>query len=255
MDIINLSRRNALFAISIIGAQFSANNILNAQPNNKALKIVFFHGFDANIEKSFGKIIPYLKAKHQILAINRKGYGQNIYNNEPRDGLTIANEIKSALDKNNIAPPYLLVGHSLGAVYADFFARIFSKQTNGLILIDPMVEGQDEFLSQNYSDAYGALNLMFLFAKKAIKNEFTYSKKLYGELNKLPKFANKTIILMANKIAGLENPENYLKFRHQKLQKMAIDYNCELKIFNSGHFIQNEFPNDIINLIENFANS
>ncbi|HPW63530.1 MAG TPA: alpha/beta hydrolase [Cyclobacteriaceae bacterium] len=49
----------------------------------------------------------------------------------------VADNLKSILTTLQIAPPYILVGHSLGGVYTRGFAGLCPKDIEGLIFIDP----------------------------------------------------------------------------------------------------------------------
>ncbi|MEQ1586422.1 MAG: alpha/beta hydrolase [Cyclobacteriaceae bacterium] len=49
----------------------------------------------------------------------------------------VAENLKSILTALHIAPPYVLVGHSLGGVYIRGFAGLFPNDVTGLIFIDP----------------------------------------------------------------------------------------------------------------------
>lgn len=49
----------------------------------------------------------------------------------------VADNLKSILTTLQIAPPYILVGHSMGGVYIRGFAGLYPKEIVGLVFIDP----------------------------------------------------------------------------------------------------------------------
>jgi pimeloyl-ACP methyl ester carboxylesterase len=49
---------------------------------------------------------------------------------------TVAETLHAALRARGLMPPYLLVGHSLGGLYVQAFARAFPRDVAGLVLID-----------------------------------------------------------------------------------------------------------------------
>ncbi len=55
----------------------------------------------------------------------------------PRDATRIAHELRLALHSAGLAPPFVLIGGSIGAEYIRIFAAEFPEETSGLILIDP----------------------------------------------------------------------------------------------------------------------
>jgi pimeloyl-ACP methyl ester carboxylesterase len=51
-----------------------------------------------------------------------------------------ARELRSALKLAEIAPPYLLVGHSFGGALVRVFASLYPQETAGIVLVDPFQE-------------------------------------------------------------------------------------------------------------------
>jgi pimeloyl-ACP methyl ester carboxylesterase len=77
-------------------------------------------------------------SKHcRVITYDRAGYGWSEQGNFPRSSDQIATELKQMLEKSNITGPYVLVGHSLGALYINHFARKYADNTAAVIMIDP----------------------------------------------------------------------------------------------------------------------
>jgi pimeloyl-ACP methyl ester carboxylesterase len=227
---------NSLAVASVLtSALFSTVSAQDGSP----ITIVFFHGLGADTRETFGKLIRKIGGSSPIFATDRSGYNSR-YNNQPRDGETIARETYSALANNGIRPPFLVVGHSLGGLYAQYFARLFGNEVLGMLLIDPTIIGQAEFLERNYPEEFATLNLIMAFWPKVQKEEFKYSRLRYQSLANLPIFQGRSAILMASRIAGMENPANYFRYRSDELQRLANQYSASFEQVNSGHFIQNE---------------
>lgn len=53
-----------------------------------------------------------------------------------RDGHHIVEELRAVLREKGLHPPYLLVGHSLGGLYMQFFARQHPEDVAALVLVD-----------------------------------------------------------------------------------------------------------------------
>lgn len=77
-------------------------------------------------------------SKHcRVVTYDRAGYGWSEAGNLPRTSDQIATELKLMLEKSNITGPYILVGHSMGALFINHFARKYADNTAAVILIDP----------------------------------------------------------------------------------------------------------------------
>lgn len=84
-------------------------------------------------------LLPSLAERRQVFAYDRPGYGDSpaAPAQRSRDPCTVAEELHALLREAGVAPPYLLVGHSLGGLYQYAFARLFPAEVAGLVLLDP----------------------------------------------------------------------------------------------------------------------
>lgn len=58
-----------------------------------------------------------------------------------RTGAEVTAQLDAALTRAQAKPPYVLVGHSLGALYVLDFARTHPDQVKGIVLVDPRLPG------------------------------------------------------------------------------------------------------------------
>jgi len=77
-----------------------------------------------------------------VFAYDRPGYGQsgNVPASPaapPRDPCTTARELHDTLRAAGVAPPYVLVGHSIGGLYQYAFARLYPAEVAAVLLVDP----------------------------------------------------------------------------------------------------------------------
>jgi pimeloyl-ACP methyl ester carboxylesterase len=63
----------------------------------------------------------------------------------PRTSRQIALELKGLLEALKIDPPYILVGHSQGALYVNHFCRLYPDVVGGVVLVDPMSPDHTRF--------------------------------------------------------------------------------------------------------------
>ena len=68
---------------------------------------------------------------------NRAGFGWSEAGPEPRTVSRIADELDSLLTRAAVRPPYVLVGHSFGALTMRVFAARHPTSIAGLVFIDP----------------------------------------------------------------------------------------------------------------------
>lgn len=73
----------------------------------------------------------------RVFAYSRPGYGQSEPTAEPRDAEHIVEGLRALLTARGHAPPYVLVGHSLGGGYMELFAKAHPEEVTGVVLVDP----------------------------------------------------------------------------------------------------------------------
>ena len=87
-------------------------------------------------KRNWGPVFGAISAVTRAVAYDRAGYGQSEPTREPRDGLQIVLELRDLLKTEGIAPPYVLVGHSLGGTYMKLFAKSYPDEVAGVVLVD-----------------------------------------------------------------------------------------------------------------------
>lgn len=153
--------RNAVFVLSLMAAApaMAALAVTTLIDGHKvecvALKnpsapvtVVFENGSRATVDK-WGKVIEGVAPQASVFAYNRPGYGNSDDTAAPRDGLTIVEELRRNLQHQGMKPPYILVGHSLGGLYMQLFAKRHPDEVAGIVLVDAVyprvIKKQDDF--------------------------------------------------------------------------------------------------------------
>jgi len=105
---------------------------------------------DSGITDTMEKLRPLqgriAKFTH-VCIYNRAGYGQSEAGPLPRDSGREAEELKALLDRAAVPGPYVVVGHSLGALNMQVFAAKYPEDVVGIVLLDPpplsFIRGQE----------------------------------------------------------------------------------------------------------------
>lgn len=87
-------------------------------------------------KRTWGPVFNPVSAVTRSVAYDRAGYGQSEASGQSRDGLQIVLELRAMLQTQGLAPPYVLVGHSLGGTYMKLFAKTFPGEIVGVVLVD-----------------------------------------------------------------------------------------------------------------------
>ncbi|MBP8292523.1 MAG: alpha/beta hydrolase [Caldilineaceae bacterium] len=84
-------------------------------------------------------VLPAVGAFTVACAFDRAGYGGSdpAPDHLPRTSAQIVQEVRRLLQEAEIAPPYVLVGHSFGAINMTYYTLNYPGEVVGLVLVDP----------------------------------------------------------------------------------------------------------------------
>lgn len=116
-------------------ARTAAGRVGHAVSGAGSPAIVLFSGAGAGVEE-WRALYPRIERLGRVLAWNRPGVKGS---DPPRGALTgraVVALLRELLSLAALPPPYLLVGHSLGGLHANLFARLHPEDTCGVLLLD-----------------------------------------------------------------------------------------------------------------------
>ncbi|MDQ5986667.1 MAG: hypothetical protein CSYNP_02397 [Syntrophus sp. SKADARSKE-3] len=109
----------------------------------------------ADFSLTWALVAPAIALTNQTCVYDRAGFGWSDPSPYPRLAGTQAAELHSLLQKAEISPPYILVGHSMGGVLVRVFAHLYSAETAGLVLVDP---GHEEEKTRQEPDVQASMD-------------------------------------------------------------------------------------------------
>lgn len=101
--------------------------------------------------------IQHQLAEHtRVCAFDRPGLGWSESTTEPRDALTLVGELHTLLAEADVRPPYVMAGHSWGAVLTRIYTAQYPQEIEGIVLIDSALVYPKHFADQAAFDAWQA---------------------------------------------------------------------------------------------------
>jgi pimeloyl-ACP methyl ester carboxylesterase len=104
--------------------------------------VVFISGAGGSAA-DWRKVQPRLSKETRTCAYDRAGYGFSDAADRESDARNAVSDLYSLLKRASIQGPIVLVGHSVGGLYAELFAAEHTDEIAGLVLVDP--SGLDDF--------------------------------------------------------------------------------------------------------------
>ena len=97
---------------------------------------------------------------------DRAGYGWSEEGPRPQDSQQVAAALHTLLSGAGIEGEIVVVGHSLGGVFAQYYARAHPQQVVGLVLVDSVHPRQSQIMPADVRDKYeGDLKTLTAFTK------------------------------------------------------------------------------------------
>ena len=218
--------------------------------------IVFLSGYGVDMDTSWSKVYSKAEKISSVFAYNRLGYGNSDKAKEPQTGAAIVDALHNLLRKRGLNPPYVLVGHSLGGLYANLFARTYPQEIAGVVLVDSAHPAQQEMMHAREGVVQrvvmGILNTLdsALHSRHSEISSFDVTAEQIRQAGPFP-----AIPLIV--ISAAQQPPSWL-VRSEVLQGLREDQRSlaamspqgrQIIAEKSGHFVQNDEPGIVIQAI------
>lgn len=106
-----------------------------------------------------------VSAETKICVFDRPGYGWSDFGPQPRDSNRIALELETLLPMADLAPPYVMVGHSFGGYNIRVFTANNPGKVTGMVLVDASHEDQYDRFNINLPNRFGRTGTTIILPK------------------------------------------------------------------------------------------
>lgn len=205
---------------------------------------------------SWSGVIPGIAAFTQVVSYDRPNTqaGASDAAPTPRSGDDVVADLHALLDNAALPGPYVLVGHSMGGLFAGLYASRFPDAVAGLVLIDSSHEMQFEGLQGVVSPA------MLAAVKQAASAEGMDLDATFAQMGEArtatPLRPMPLIVLSAGKADPADWPAGWPMIEtaqlHQELQEdlaSLVPGGRLVVAEQSGHYIQQSEPDLVVEAI------
>ena len=207
--------------------------------------VIFENGLGGRLEW-WGKVLPAISGEATTFAYNRPGIGASAAATTPRTGDVIIEELRRGLRDKGIAPPYVLVGHSLGGLYMQLYARRHPDEVAGLVLVDTTHPEQLKGAGarENWP---GWLKLMFdVTTSRVAQQELDAIPATGAAMLALPPFTGKPVMVLSAKGPMKETSELARDSNAKRVDIVRLHPGAKQVWVDSGHVIPLEKPEAVV---------
>jgi len=97
--------------------------------------VILENGLTA-ISSLWFRVQSELEQEVHVCTYDRAGIGWSDLTSRPRDPASVARELHTLLANAEVGGPYVLAGHSIGAIYAQAFQALYPKEVAGIAFIE-----------------------------------------------------------------------------------------------------------------------
>jgi len=226
-------------------------NVITANENDfeyaikgtKSPAVLLINGAGGPIE-GWSRIWDKIGDENIVFAYNRPGIGKSSKHTVAQTGNNMVKDLRALLMSLNLEPPYLIVGHSLGGLIANLFARVYPDDVRGIIFIESSTI--KDVLANSKRKKVTDINEL-----AEVDNVLTTTKQIEesGAFPSIP-----ITVIAGTKPAFSWIMPRKLKESRLNNQKELLSLSGKGKITlarKSGHFPQFTEPNLVINEINN----
>lgn len=220
-------------------------NVEFVMSRHATVPVVFENGLAGKLDW-WAKVFPEISKSDTAFVYNRPGYGASDPVSTPRDGQHIVDELRAVLRRKGLHPPYVLVGHSAGGLYMQYFARRYPDEVRALILVDST--HPEQFKGKGSPEHWpGWFRVLFnIWTSRVEKQEFNAIPATGASVLALPSFTGKPVIVLSAQKPMTETSE-LAKDANEKRKDLARLYPGSRQVWvDSGHGIPLEKPGAVI---------
>lgn len=178
---------------------------------------------------------------------------------EVRTAAQVVEELRTLLTEAGLAPPYVLVGHSLGGLYTLYFAKTYPHEVAGIVLVDSSHPEQLSRCRERYGDSEcdvpALMSAMMKMLPDEIQAEFRGIEEsgrqviAAGDMAPIPL----TVLSRGKDLDAGPAPIAAMWPEFQQELAAQVPNSTHITAGMSGHFIQQDEPQLVINAIEDMV--
>lgn len=240
-----------LLALSACGTQLEPSTVVVdgrrvevVEAGDGAATVVFEAGFGDDWTP-WDDVASLVEPHARIFAYSRPGYGASQSSDTARDAAHIVAELRALLVARGYEPPYVLVGHSFGGTYMEYFAKAHPDEVAALVLVDPRHRRFTDACAEAGLEGYTIPASMVATLPRVQREEFEGFEASVGVIDGLGPFGSYPVrVLTATSHPWAGAVEAMWQSMLGELAGEAED-GAQVIYRGAGHYLQVERPREV----------
>ena len=265
---------------------YSVNVVKFGNENGKG-KIVILSGMGAGVPVDIRKMTDKLEEDYEFIYVARPGWDGSDDTKDDRSVEAITEEYRQALKNAGIEGPYILMAHSMGAVYSSYWVSMYPDEIEAFVNIDgtyiealsaqtqsgssgnlfykvavnlgigdillPVLLQNDSGLSKDEWRTYCILQLLSISSDATANEGASINQNRNAAWNSLVK-TDVPKLYISSRDGDLEDAESKEAIENELMPYVEKMGNYEVAYLPGSHFIYKTEPEKCEKIIEDFLN-
>lgn len=189
---------------------------------------------------SFEGVAPELAKQATVIVYDRAGYGGSAMTSGPRDAAAAERELAGLLAQSGVRGPYVLLGHSLGGMFAEYYAAKHPDQIAGLILEETRPAGFTRACEAAQAPMCAPTVAMMRFAPQGAQAETAALADTASEVAGARRLAGKPVLVLSRFAAPNPKPFDALWAQAQAVLAAGYPGSSHLTAPAGGHYVHRD---------------
>jgi pimeloyl-ACP methyl ester carboxylesterase len=201
---------------------------------------------------SFEDVAPELAKRATVILYDRAGYGLSGDPSAPRDAAAVDRELREVLRASGVAGHYVIAGHSVGGLYAEYFAAKHPGDVDALILDDSRPVDFTRRCESAKISMCVVTSAMVRFGPQGARAEVAALDETMAEVDAVTLFAGRRVLVLSHPTGSHPTPFDALWTQAQGDLAARYPGSSHLTAPGGGHYVHRDQRAWFVGAVTNF---
>ena len=208
---------------------------------------VVFEAGMGDAKEVWSAVAPQVAKTTTVLTYDRAGYGASRIALDRRSAIEVVGDLRGLLEAAGLKPPYVLVGHSLGGLYMQYFARQYPSEVAGLVLVETTHWDQQARMATESPTTASLTQVLVRSMPPHVQREFDGSELAGRQVREAQPTNSIPVIVLTGTHRNLLERGKFAAADYALQKEMVSTYHARQIIADrSGHYIQKDQPDLVV---------
>lgn len=210
--------------------------------------VVVFEAGAGEGRDTWSRVAPEIAKDAAVFAYTRGSLHGSERETSGADGAAVVHRLRARLKELGLKPPYVLVGHSLGGLYMQLFAKLHPEEVAGVVLVDSTTADHRERMRTEQPAAFRAVQVLTtVHAITPLGAELRGMEKTAAQWHAAGDFPACPAIVLTATEPGAVGGREFVQFTIALQSELIAQWpGAEQRVVATGHYIHREAPGTVI---------